>query len=213
MKQPFLQPMGWGVVLPLVALITLGVIVAAYPTLPAWDAAFLLRLHRYATPQLNRAIALVTDLGTVWGVLPATVGLAAIALWQQRWRAGLYLLLTMLGTIVLNPLAKRLWQRVRPALWEGVPVQGDYSFPSGHATYSLAFVLMLVLLTWEHPKRIWIAGSGAVFVVLIGFSRVYLGMHYPSDILGGWLLATAWAVGLHQVMFRDQRANSNALEP
>ena len=75
--------------------------------------------------------------------------------------------------------------------------------PSGHATYSLALTLALVLLTWESPKRPWIVGFGVAFVGLIGLSRLYLGVHYPSDIVGGWLLATAWAVGLYQVMFRD----------
>jgi undecaprenyl-diphosphatase len=183
-------------------LVALGLIIAAYPTLPAWDAGFLLRLHYYARPALNRVVATLTDLGTVWGVLPATLGLIALAFWQRRWRAGFYLGLTMLGAIILNPLAKLLWHRLRPALWEGVPYQLGYSFPSGHATYSLTFVLAIVLLTWHSPHRAWIVGIGAAFVVLIGFSRVYLGVHYPSDIIGGWLLATAWAIGMHYAVFR-----------
>ena len=189
--------------LALIALLGLGLVVATDPTLLAWDAAFLLHLHRYATPSLTRAVASFTHLGTAWGVLPATIGLVAIALWRRSWREGLYLGLMMLGTIILNPLAKVLWQRARPSLWEGVPFHGDYSFPSGHATYSLALTLALVLLTWESPKRPWIVGFGVAFVGLIGLSRLYLGVHYPSDIVGGWLLATAWAVGLYQVMFRD----------
>ncbi|MGB5974234.1 MAG: phosphatase PAP2 family protein, partial [Nodosilinea sp.] len=141
----------WGIALPLAAttaLLALGLLVAAYPALPAWDSALLLGLHQYATPALNRAIALFTDLGTVWGVLPATLGLAAIALWHRRWLVASYWIGALAGSIVLNPAAKALWQRVRPALWEGVPPQSDFSFPSGHATYSMTFVLALVLLSW-----------------------------------------------------------------
>jgi membrane-associated phospholipid phosphatase len=201
MKRRSLNPIWWWVVFPVIALIGLGLLIGAYPALPAWDAAFLLRLHRYASPNLNYGIAVFTDLGTVWGVLPATLALVALTFWQRRWRESSYLLLTMLGTVILNPLAKLLWHRVRPALWEGVPPQADFSFPSGHATYSLAFVLAMILLTWDSPKRFWIVVVGALFVVLIGLSRVYLGVHYPSDILGGWLLATAWTVGLYGVMF------------
>jgi undecaprenyl-diphosphatase len=199
-EQNFLKSILWGAALPLAALVVLGLVVAVYPALPAWDAAFLLRLHRYATPTLNRWIAILTDLGTVWGVLPATLGLVAVAFWQRRWHQGTYLGLTMLGCIILNPLAKLLWHRVRPTLWEGVPPYAGFSFPSGHATYSMAFVLALVLLTLDSPQRPWIVAFGSLFVGFIGFSRVYLGVHFPSDILGGWLLATAWAVGLYQVM-------------
>ncbi|MBE9159557.1 phosphatase PAP2 family protein [Nodosilinea sp. LEGE 06152] len=196
-----LKPLWLGVALPLAGLVTLGLLVAAHPTLPAWDAAFLLRLHRYASPALNQAVAIATDLGTFWGVLPASLGLMALGLWHRRWQPASYLAFVMAGSAVLNPIAKQLWHRVRPALWDGIPPHTDFSFPSGHATYSMAFVMALVLLNWENPKRPWLLGLGGLFVFCIGASRVYLGAHYPSDILGGWLLAIAWAIGLHQLMF------------
>jgi membrane-associated phospholipid phosphatase len=200
-----LSPLWWGVVLPLIALgtlVALGLLVAAYPALPAWDAAFLLRLHRYATPEINRGVAVATDLGTVWGVMPATLGLIALALWRRRWTVAGYWIGTMLGITVLNIQTKLLWQRLRPSLWEGIPLHPDFSFPSGHATYSMAFVLALVLLQWDRPGRPWLMALGGLFVVFIGLSRVYLGVHYPSDIVGGWLLAIVWVVSFHQMVFR-----------
>jgi undecaprenyl-diphosphatase len=184
-----------------VGLVALGLLVAAHPALPAWDAAFLLRLHRYATPAMNRGVAIATDLGTFWGVLPATLGLMAVGLWHRRWQSTSYLALVMAGSAVLNQIAKLLWHRVRPALWDGIPPHSDFSFPSGHATYSMTFVIALVLLNWESPRRSWLIGLGGLFALAIGASRVYLGVHFPSDILGGWLLAIAWAIGLHQAMF------------
>ncbi len=199
------SPLWWGVWLPLVALVALvalGLLVAAYPDLPAWDEAFLLRLHRYATPAFNRSVVVLTDLGTHWGVLPASVVLTALALWYRRWPVAIYLTAVMAGSAGLNLIFKLLWHRVRPALWEGIPPHADFSFPSGHATYSMTFVLALVLIKWESPIRPWLIGLGGLFALAIGVSRVYLGVHFPSDILGGWLLAIAWAVGLHQAMFR-----------
>jgi membrane-associated phospholipid phosphatase len=199
------SPFWLGVILPLLALVILlglGLLVAAYPALPAWDAAFLLRLHRYATPALNRGVAIATDLGTYWGVLPASLGLMALGLWRRRWQPASYLAFVMAGSAGLNQVAKTLWHRVRPALWEGIPPHTDFSFPSGHSTYSMAFVLALILLNLDSPKRPWLLGLGGLFVLCIGASRVYLGVHFPSDILGGWLLAIAWALSLHQAMFR-----------
>lgn len=197
-----LKPLWWGVVLPLAGLIILGAVVATDRTLPAWDTAFLLRLHRYATPELNRAMGLATDLGTVWGVLPVACALFTVWLWQGHYRQGLYLAMVMGGSAMLNMSTKLLWHRVRPGLWEGVPYHSDFSFPSGHATYSMTLVLALLLLGWKIPQRPWMLVVGGMFVGFVGFSRVYLGAHYPSDVLGGWLLATAWAVGLYYVMFR-----------
>ncbi|HEY9818021.1 MAG TPA: phosphatase PAP2 family protein [Candidatus Obscuribacterales bacterium] len=200
-----LFPAPWGLVLSLTALVSfiaLGLVVAAYPTLPTWDAAFLMRLHRYATPELNRGVAIATNLGTYWGVMPASGVLIALALVRQRWLVAAYLTLVTGGSAILNLTTKLLWHRVRPDLWEGILPNADFSFPSGHATYSMTFVLALVLINWDSPRRPWLIGLGGLFVLAIGVSRVYLGVHFPSDILGGWLLAIAWTFGLHQAMFR-----------
>ena len=197
-----LWPLWLGVALPLAALVALGSLVAAYPTLPAWDAAFLLRLHRYASPTFNRSVGVISNMGTFWGVLPASIALIALAIWHRRWPVARYLTLVMAGSAGLNMVAKQIWHRVRPALWEGIPPHVDFSFPSGHATYSMTFVLALVLINWDRPRcRPWLVGMGGLFALVIGFSRVYLGVHFPSDIVGGWLLAIAWAIGLHQLLF------------
>lgn len=198
-----LLPSPWGFGLSLAALLAfvlLGFWVATDPAISSWDTAFLLRLHHYATPELNRSMAVATNLGTYLGVLPASLGFIALALGLRRWPVAAYLALVMAGSAILNLNAKLFWQRSRPALWEGIPFHGDFSFPSGHATYSMTLVLALVLLSWHGPKRRWLVVIGGFFVLAIGFSRLYLGVHFPSDIVGGWLLAVAWTVGLHQVM-------------
>lgn len=136
-------PSPFGLMFPLaalLALILLGFLVKTDPAISAWDTAFLLGLHHYATPELNRAVAAVSNLGTHLGVLPASIVFTVLALGQRRWSTAAYLTLVMAGSAVLNLTTKLLWQRPRPGLWEGVPFHGDFSFPSGHATYSMTFV-------------------------------------------------------------------------
>ena len=190
---------GPGLALGLV--IVLGWAVATVPTLTLWDQAFLLGLHRYATPRLDRAVLWFTDLGTVWGVLPGTILLVAVLLGRRQRQQATFLILSLLGALLLNLGLKGLWQRARPSLWEGIPFLPDHSFPSGHATLSMAFFLAVMLISQTSPHRRWIVLLGGLLALLIGLSRLYLGVHYPIDVVGGWLLALGWTVGLYRVMF------------
>lgn len=186
--------------LPLMGLVLLGLRVTSDPVAPAWDVTVLLALHQYATPRLDRGIAIATHLGTTWGVLPASIVFVGFSIWHHRWRSAAYLTTVMLGSTVINPLAKLIGHRARPDLWLGVPFHADFSFPSGHATYSMAFVAALIVLHWRAPQRVGLIVGGTLLTLLVGCTRLYLGVHYPSDIVGGWLLAIAWVMGLKQVI-------------
>ncbi len=192
-----------GIVLPLIGWMALAIAVTKNPTLLQWDTSLLLRLHQYAVSDFNRDLAIVvTRLGTTWGVLPASVLLISVGMWRQRWQAATYFAVVMLGSTLLNAITKLVWHRVRPNLWEGIPPHADFSFPSGHATYSMAFVLALIILAWDSPKRPWLIVWGALFTLTIGFTRLYLGVHYLTDILGGWLLAIVWSTGMSLVILK-----------
>lgn len=182
-------------------LLGLGWAVTTFPAITAWDSALLLRLHRYATPTVYQVMLWFTDLGTVWGVLPGTILLGLGLLRRKQQRQAIFLSLAMLGSLVLNLGAKAVWQRVRPNLWEGIPLFSDPSFPSGHATFSMTFFLAVMLLSTHRPYHRWIVGLGGPLVILVGLSRAYLGVHYLTDVVGGWLLALGWTVGLYRVMF------------
>jgi membrane-associated phospholipid phosphatase len=159
----------------------------------SWDRSILLTIHETSQPNLDRLASFLTGLATTWGILPATVLLIG-GLWlQQQWRTGFYVLATMAGASLISYSSKLFFHRVRPHFWElFFPLPSDYSFPSGHALFSLTFVLMLVVLTWESRWRWWVVLAGGLFVIAIAWTRLYLGVHYPSDILGGWSLAIAW---------------------
>ncbi len=100
------------------------------------------------------------------------------------------------GGKLLNVLLKDLFDRPRPS-WNGtILTEGSPAFPSGHAMLSLLTYGFLVILLWRaahnRPARIVLVTGAAVWVGLIGFSRVYLGVHYPTDVLGGYAMGGAW---------------------
>jgi len=113
-----------------------------------------------------------------------------------RWRrATLWLVVTILGALVLDLTLKYAFHRARPTPFF-VALPRTYSFPSGHALFSFCFygVLagLLVGRTRSRLARVLIWLSAAILVVAIGVSRIYLGVHYPSDVIAGYLAATLW---------------------
>ena len=152
-------------------------------------------MHGYASPALTKAAFTLTWLGAlgVLGVLGAIA--AGLLLRAGRRRDALLLVFTMAGALVLENGLKFTLQRARPPPFFGVnPL--TYGFPSGHALFSLCFYGMLaVILTRElrfHRLAVAIWGAGLVLVGVIGATRVYLGVHYPSDVVGGYLVAWGW---------------------
>lgn len=185
-----------GVALPLAGFGLLGFGVWKLGNFP-WDEPILQAIHTTATPMLDRLSTGTTRLGSPW-ILPPLAGLMAIALAAlKRWRSLLYVILALSGSTLINLLLKGLWKRDRPFLWDsGTPRPYDFSFPSGHAMTSVALVVVLLVLLGSSRWRPGAAALGVLFVLAIAWTRLYLGVHYPSDILGGWMMAIAWTVGL-----------------
>lgn len=183
-----------GVYLPLTLFLLLAIVTQAYPNGLPWELPILIQMHRLAQPDLDAIVLVLTNLGVYWGVLPVAVAISMGLFWQKRWRSLLYVGLTLVGTAAINRTAKWLFHRERPHLWDGFLEQG-FAFPSGHAMASMTLVMALIWLTigsrWFWPTLVW----GGGFVGMIGWTRLYLGVHYPSDILAGWLLSVAWTIG------------------
>jgi undecaprenyl-diphosphatase len=136
--------------------------------------------------------------------VPADAALLIFLAARRRFRDGLFCGFAVIGSAILNIVAKNHYARMRPDLWISLTQETTYSFPSGHAMGSATLALAIILLSWPTAWRgLAIAGSVA-FVLLIGLSRVYLGVHYPSDILAGWTAAIAWTLGMYILV--DQKA-------
>jgi membrane-associated phospholipid phosphatase len=185
-----------GVYVPLQIFAILAIYIRRSSEGLAWDSVLLQAIHAAATPQLDRFARMLTGLGVFWGVLPLSVLIGVGLLYRQRWRSLLFLTTTLLGSAAINLVAKLLFHRGRPQLWQPFSPEFDYSFPSGHAMSSMSFAIVLAILFWNSRWRWPITVLGSGFTGIIGWTRLYLGVHYPSDILAGWLLALAWAVGV-----------------
>lgn len=193
-----------GVLLPMWGFMELADEVHEAEAIP-FDEPILLFAQDIARDGFTRVFLFFSAIGYAWGVVPGAVLMVAVLAWLRRWRDALFAALATGGSALLNMGTKRLFARDRPGLWESIAPETTYSFPSGHAMGSMTLATTLVLLAWPTRARWWVIAAMAVFVPMVGLSRVYLGVHYPSDILAGWAAASVWVVGVYLVMYHRAR--------
>jgi membrane protein DedA with SNARE-associated domain/membrane-associated phospholipid phosphatase len=157
-------------------------------------------LRARATPPFTTFFLVVTALGSIEAVVLLGVVVAAVLAWGRRWLFLGSWLAAVAGSAVLNRVLKGLFDRPRPYFEHPLLVETSYSFPSGHAMESfvvygmLAYFAVLALRSWEW--RVAVVFGAALLVVLIGFSRMYLGVHYFSDVLAGYAAGGVWLSAL-----------------
>jgi membrane-associated phospholipid phosphatase len=156
-------------------------------------------IHGWANPQLDAVFGFMSTVGGVFGV-PIILALAfAVLVWRHYPHHAWRLVVAVAGGLILNVAFKYIFQRPRPALWPHADVSG-FSFPSGHATVALCLFGMLgwlgLRLFRPHAAGIAWAVFMAALIVLIGLSRIYLGVHYPSDVLAGYISGSFWLLML-----------------
>jgi undecaprenyl-diphosphatase len=115
-----------------------------------------------------------------------------------RWRFAALVVACAVGTLVVMLILKGVYERPRPSIVTPIDPPGGDSFPSGHSMISAALYPMLgVLIARALPRRrlrIFAVAMGALLAAMIGVSRLYLGVHYPTDVLAGWTVGCAWAL-------------------
>ena len=160
-----------------------------------FDRAGLLWIHSNSPGWIDGPMRFVTALGQLLGRRPLLVVAVAST---RGWRLSAILLaVSTAGSIVLTTVLKGVFGRARPELFDSGYEASFYSFPSGHATVAVGFYGMLTVILAYRLKGLarWaVAVSGVLVVLLIGLSRLYLGVHYPTDILAGYLAALLWLV-------------------
>lgn len=179
----------------------------------AFDLAILTTLESWRSDGLGLVAGLLDITGGSYVILPVTL-VVVVVLWQRWPRTAIFFGLAVIGAIALNGLAKLYFERARPDAFEAlVPAEG-YAFPSGHTMSSTALALAAYLVVRAHaPAWRWTAlALGALFAVAVGISRSYLQVHYPSDVLAGWILSTAWVLGVYAwfASGRPRRASTRA---
>lgn len=183
----------------------------------AFDIAFLeaLRIKGDLATPLGPSWLLgsMRDLTALGGVTVLTlVALLAIAflLMRGRVRQALYTALATGGGAVFGKLLKSLFARERPEVVPHLVEVHSLSFPSGHSMNSaIVYLTLAVMLSRsfeERRTRIFVIGVAALLVLTIGFTRLYLGVHYPTDVLGGWTVGATWALAMGLLATRLQES-------
>jgi undecaprenyl-diphosphatase len=170
-------------------------------------------VRNYASPTLTSFMQQVTWLGSVTWLIAFGICVAIAFIVAKWWRDVALLTVTMVGAIALNITLKLIFRRARPESFFETPLPSSYSFPSGHALLSLCFYGIVASIIAPHLKRrfvrplIW--ATAVLLIALIGFSRIYLGVHYPTDVLGSYAVALFWVVmvstGDHIYDWRNKR--------
>ncbi len=198
--RPLLASVNWWLVLAglvgayLVGLaVGLAVRAAGWWTAGAgWERALLVAVHATVSPALDAVMLTVPWLGTNYTLYPF-VALAAIWLWRRDHRPeALQLVVVQIGSAILNPALKFSLVRARPHLF---PLRGQFalpSFPSGHAIAMTAVVLTGAWILHRLTRATWPFWVAGVFWVLVIYSRIYLSVHWPTDVIAGILVGAVW---------------------
>lgn len=162
----------------------------------AFDDAILLGIHSIASPQLDMLVTILTQFGSLIGVVALTAGIAGLFIVRREWRRTAMLLIVVGGASALNLILKLIFARTRPDLWTHLVTEVSYSFPSGHAMASMALAAGLVIALWRSRYRNIALIFGGVYALVVAFTRLYLGVHFPTDIIAGWCISIAWALAV-----------------
>jgi undecaprenyl-diphosphatase len=158
-----------------------------------WERALLVRLHHPLPTVLDRAVSITAWAGTNITLIPV-VALTAGWLWMKKRRRHLaiQLFVAQLGSYLLNPSLKTLFERPRPDLFERRGWYGWSSYPSGHAIASIAVLMTLALVLHEVKGWRWTYPVAAIVMLMSIYSRLYLAVHWPTDVFAGAIMGTAW---------------------
>ena len=161
-----------------------------------FDTSVLFAVQQLQRDWLTPIMVFVTEIGDPTVLVSLSVLVSVGLLVRQRNFEAMTIAIAGFGALGLNTLLKQLFERSRPALWSRVVDVRFYSFPSGHAMLSIVIYGILgYLLALRFPKqRSWIVFGTSVLIVLIGFSRLYLGVHWLTDVIAGYAAGFVWLV-------------------
>lgn len=191
-----------GLLLPLWGFAELADEIREQEAIP-FDEPILRLAHELAREGFDHFFVLMSKVGYLYGVVPFDIALVLVLALLRRFREATFAAFALGGAALLNIAVKHGFARQRPSLWESIAPEATYSFPSGHAMGSATLACVLILLTWDTRWRWPVLAIALTFTITVGLSRVYLGVHYPSDILAGWAAALVWAFACYLLLFRN----------
>lgn len=184
-----------GVLLPFLAIATCVYFIPTILTMFDYEIGQL--FYQLRQPVLNDVVRLVTKLGNSLVQVATTVIIALFLLFLRRFKVAIwYTVSTGLGAYLLNQTLKSFFERPRPTEISHLIAQGGYSFPSGHAMGTMIIYMGFLYLILRYTDERWGHWLARIIcpliTLLVGLSRIYLGVHFVSDVLAGWFLGLAW---------------------
>ncbi|WP_245867653.1 hypothetical protein SPSIL_007060 [Sporomusa silvacetica DSM 10669] len=164
-------------------------------TMGLFDDSFVWLIRNFANPAVDRIMIIITDIGFGTSYIIIVAAVFLLLTYIKRWREMAALAICLAGGAVLSLLLKNLFHRARPDLLRVVQ-ETSYSFPSGHALASMcfygmvAFLLMRTIANWR--GRLVVMMLAVITIIAIGISRIYLGVHYPTDVVAGYAAGSMW---------------------
>jgi membrane-associated phospholipid phosphatase len=160
----------------------------------SFDTTILLKIHQWANPVLDQLMLVITRLGNPEGTICAVGGTFIWLWWKHRRTEAKMFVIASLGAVILNQGLKLLFAKPRPALWPRLITETSFSFPSAHALGSLVIYGFLAYLLASQFQRATVAiyGGAIALIATIGLSRLYLGVHWPTDIISGYGVGFLW---------------------
>jgi membrane-associated phospholipid phosphatase len=159
-----------------------------------FDKSFLLWLHQFSNPTLDQIMLKITQLGNPNVVIIVATLTLCLLIWKQYYQEAKFFLFACLGASILTTGMKLFFAKPRPQLWTHLISETSFSFPSGHALGSIVlYGFITYLLRYFYPKFSQVIYFlGLIIIVLIGLSRLYLGVHWPTDIMAGYGVGFLW---------------------
>jgi membrane-associated phospholipid phosphatase len=175
------------------------------------DAAIELAVHRLDSPPVDAVMKTATLIGSNIVLLPAVALVTLLAIRLRKRTVAIVLMIDTIAVIAANNALKLMFSRERPRLFDKIALPTDYSFPSGHSMSALGIygvIAAALIALYPHARRATIAAA-ILLVAAIGFSRIYLGVHWPSDVLGGYLGAVPPLIVSVHLIHRRRRGDRN----
>lgn len=157
-------------------------------------------IYNFRGDALTDIIVFITDLGDfkAYAIIMPAIAVLLYYRGHHRWRLSLQAMIVLASAFLINVGIKHLISRPRPIEELRLVIAHSYSFPSGHSMSAIAFYGFIIYLTYKYVPNVFLKGFIILIQVLlilaIGLSRVYLGVHYPTDVLAGYIAGLFWLI-------------------
>lgn len=179
------------------------------PSLNPFDLVMVEWMSQHRTVQLNTISTTLSAIGGMPFVLFLTTIWCLYQAWYKKYTNVVFISLGLIGSIATAWLLKYIISRPRPPEIYHLVQSYGASFPSAHSVYAATLGCLAIYLSLEHPKHrlIWLCAF--IWLLIMGISRIYLGVHFPSDVLAGWSIGFIWITLLHMLYVKFSRAKTN----